>query len=119
METGITRREIFADASDVEIEEDDDTTLTVAQYRAHLRQRGIDTLIENLEYEAFEGEVEATQMYKYGEDFFMGDRVQLEDGYGHEGKAYISEFIISHDMSGVNMYPTFITIQEGEYDVDE
>lgn len=119
METGITRREIFADASDIEIEEDDDITLTVAQYRAHLRQRGIDTLIDNLEYEAFEGEVEATQMYKYGEDFFMGDRVQLEDEYGHEGKAYISEFIISHDTSGMNMYPTFITIQEGEYDVDE
>ena len=119
MEAGITRREIFADASDVEIEEDDSTTLTVAQYRAHLRQRGIDTLIENLDYEAFEGEVEATQMYKYGEDFFMGDLVQLEDEYGHEGTAYISEFIISHDTSGMNMYPTFITIQEGEYDVDE
>lgn len=119
MESGITRREIFTDASDVEIEEDDDTTLTVAQYRAHLRQRGIDTLIENLEYEAFEGEVEATQMYKYGEDFFMGDRIQLEDEYGHEGKAYISEFIISHDTVGMNMYPTFITIQEGEYDIDE
>ena len=119
METGITRREIFADASDVEIEEDDGTTLTVAQYRAHLRQKGIDTLIENLDYEAFEGEVEATQMYKYGKDFFMGDIVQLEDEYSHEGKAYISEFIISHDTSGINMYPTFITIQEGEYNVDE
>lgn len=119
MEAGITRREIFADASDIEIEEDENTTLTVAQYRAHLRQKGIDTLIENLDYEAFEGEVEATQMYKYGEDFFMGDHVQLEDEYGHEGKAYISEFIISHDTSGINMYPTFITIQEGEYDVDE
>lgn len=119
MEAGLTRREIFTDASDVEIEEDDDTTLTVAQYRAHLKQKGIDTLIEKLDYEAFEGEVEATQMYKYNEDFFMGDRVQLEDEYGHEGKAYISEFIISHDTSGMNMYPTFITIQEGEYDVDE
>lgn len=118
-ELGIARREIFADASDISIEEDDATTLTVEQYRAHLKQRGIDTLIDNLEYEAFEGEVEATIMYKYGEDFFMGDRVQLEDEYGHEGRAYISEYIISQDTSGINMYPTFITLQEGDYDTYE
>lgn len=115
-ELGLARREIFADGSDISIEVDNDTTLTPTQYRAHLKQRGIDTLIENLEYEAFDGEVEATIMYKYGEDFFMGDYVQIEDEYGHQGKAYISEFIISHDTSGINMYPTFITLQEGDYD---
>ena len=49
----------------------------------------------------------------------MGDNVQLEDAYGHQGKAYISEFIISHDSSGINMYPTFITLQEGDYDTYE
>lgn len=116
---GIDRREIFANGSDIAINEDDSTTLTVEQYKAHLKQRGIDTLIDNLEYEAFEGEVEATIMYKYDEDFFMGDIVQLEDEYGHQGKAYISEFIISQDSSGTNMYPTFISLQEGDYDTYE
>ena len=115
-ELGIARREIFADGSDIPIKEDDETTLTDEQYRAHLKQRGIDTLIDNLEYEAFDGEIENAMMYKYGKDFYMGDYVQLEDAYGHQGKAYISEFIISHDSSGINMYPTFITLQEGEYD---
>ena len=118
-ELGVARREIFADGSDIPIKEDDDTTLTDEQYRAHLKQRGIDTLIDHLEYEAFEGEVEATIMYKYGEDFFMGDYVQLEDEYGHQGQAYISEFIISQDASGISMYPTFITLQEGDYDTYE
>lgn len=116
---GMERREIFADGSDISINEDDDTTLTPTQFRAHLKQRGIDTLIENLEIEAFEGEVEATIMYKYGEDFFMGDIIQLADEYGHEGQAYISEFIISQDESGISMYPTFITLQEGDYDTYE
>lgn len=118
-ELGVDRREIFSDGSDIPIKEDDETTLTDEQYKAHLKQRGIDTLIDNLEYEAFEGEVEATIMYKYGEDFFMGDYVQLEDGYGHQGQAYISEFIISQDASGISMYPTFITLQEGDYDTYE
>lgn len=116
---GIDRREIFVDGSDISITVDDNTTLTPTQYAAHQKQRGIDTLIDHLEYEAFEGEVEATIMYKYGEDFFMGDYVQLEDEYGHQGKAYISEFIMSQDASGISMYPTFITLKEGDYDTYE
>ena len=118
-ELGIARREIVADGSDIPIQEDNEITLTDEQYKAHLKQRGIDTLMDHLEYEALEGEVEATIMYKYGEDFFMGDYVQLEDEYGHQGKAYIAEFIISQDASGINMYPTFITLQEGDYDTYE
>ena len=117
-ELDLNRREIFTDASDVSTTIDE-TELTDAQYKAHLKQKGIDTLIDNLEVEAFDGEVEATIMYKYGEDFFMGDIVQIEDEYGHEGQAYISEFIISQDDSGINMYPTFITLQEGDYDIYE
>lgn len=117
-ELGINRREVFTDASSVSSKVDD-TTLTDAQYKAHLKQKGIDTLIENQEIEAFDGEVETAIMYRYGEDFFMGDIVQLEDEYGHEGQAYISEFIISQDESGINMYPTFITLQEGDYDIYE
>lgn len=117
-ELDLNRREIFTDASDVSATIDE-TELTDAQYKAHLKQKGIDTLIDNLEVEAFDGEVEATIMYKYGEDFFMGDIVQIEDEYGHEGQAYISEFIISQDDSGINMYPTFITLQEGDYDIYE
>lgn len=116
---GIERREIFTDGSDISITGDDNVALTPTQYAAHQKQKGIDTLIEHLEYEAFEGEVEATIMYKYGEDFFMGDYVQLEDEYGHEGQAYISEFIISQDSSGISMYPTFITLQEGDYNTYE
>ena len=41
------------------------------------------------------------------------------DEYGHEGQAYISEFIISQDASGISAYPTFITLQEGDYDTYE
>ena len=118
MGSGLERREIFNDANDISHNPDELTELTEEQYKAHLKQRAIDTLIENLDIEAFEGEVEATIMYKYGEDFFIGDIVQLEDEYGHEGKAYISEFIISQDSSGISMYPTFISIQEGEYDYE-
>lgn len=110
---GLTRREVFVDSSGVSTDD-----LNDERYRAVLKMKGIDALIENLEVEAFEGEVEATVMYKYGEDFFIGDIVQLVDEYGHEGKARVSEFVLSQDESGIAMYPTFTTIQEGEYDYE-
>ena len=112
---GLERREVYEDANSVKSKIDDNITLTDAQYRAQLKQKGIDKLIENLEIEAFEGEVEATIMYKYGKDFFIGDIIQIVDAYGHEGQAYISELVMSHDTSEIAMYPTFVILQKGGY----
>lgn len=114
--TGLERREIFTDA--ISMSEDDGYggTLSAEQYQARLKQRGIDTLMENTSTKVFDGEVDATRMYKYGEDFTIGDIVQLANEYGHEGRAYISEFIISSDDTGTNVYPTFKTIKKGVYE---
>ena len=114
--TGISRREVYVDASDVSRDTGDEEKLTEAQYQAHLRQKGIDALIENSEIKAFEGEVNDRIMYKYGQDYFLGDVVQIANEYGHEGQAYISEFIMSYDQQGSSVYPTFINIQKGVYE---
>lgn len=112
---GMDRREIFADANSVSSNTGEDS-LTVDQYYAHLKQKGIDTLIENVATTAFEGEIDTTRMYKYGEDFFIGDIVQIANEYGQEGIVRVTEFIMSHEKDGISTYPTFKTIQEGEYD---
>lgn len=109
--SGINRREIFTDAKDVDADFDGGY-LTEAEYISHLEARGIQNLSEHSIKTAFEGEVEATPLFKYGEDFFIGDIVQVANEYGHEGRAYISELIISQSEDGVSMYPTFQTIQE-------
>lgn len=115
--TGISRREIYVDASGVTRDMDDgEDKLTEAQYQAHLRQKGIDALIENSEIKIFEGEVNDHIMYKYGQDYLLGDVVQIEDEYGHEGTAYVSEFVMSYDQGGSSVYPTFINIQKGVYE---
>ena len=114
--TGVYRREVFVDASGVSRDMDDDNKLTEAQYQAHLRQKGIDALIENSEIKAFEGEVNDRIMYKYGRDYFLGDIVQIANEYGHEGQAYVSEFVMSYDNQGSSVYPTFINIQKGVYE---
>jgi hypothetical protein len=115
--TDISRREVYVDASSVSRDMDDES-LTEEQYQAHLRQKGIDALIENCEIQAFEGEINDRIMYEYGKDYFIGDIVQVANEYGHEGQAYISEFVMSYDKQGVSIYPTFINIQKGVYDVE-
>lgn len=114
--TGISRREIYVDASGVSRDTGEEEKLTEAQYQAHLRQKGIDALIENCEIQAFEGEINDRIMYKYGQDYFLGDVVQIANEYGHEGRAYVSEFVMSHDQQGLSVYPTFINIQKGVYE---
>lgn len=110
---GLSRRELFTDARDLSTTVDGGT-ISDATYNAQLQQRGKEKLAENISTIAFEGKAETTRMFKYGEDFFIGDIVQIENEYGHEGRAYISEFIISQDRDGTSMYPTFSTIQKEE-----
>ena len=47
-------------------------------------------------------------MFLYGQDFFIGDMVQLEDAYGNSGKSIVSEIVFSVDEEGEKIYPTFI-----------
>ena len=54
-------------------------------------------------------------MFRYGEDFFNGDVVQIANEYGHETKARILEIVMSENEEGTSVYPTFKTITEEVY----
>jgi len=107
---GLSRRELYTDARDVSSTVDD-RTLTDTEYNAQLSQRGLENLAENILTKSFEGKVETTRMYKYGEDFSLGDIVQIVNEYGIEGKARVTEFIRSQSKEGLDSYPTFITVE--------
>lgn len=113
--SGLERRELFTDARDISSDVGDGETLTDAEYTAQLQQRGKEKLAENTDVTSFEGQVETTIMFKYGEDFFNGDIVQIANEYGHETKARILEIVTSENEDGTSVYPTFKTItEEGE-----
>jgi len=109
--SGLNRRELFTDARDISSDVDGGT-LTTEQYIEKLKSRGNEKLSEHTVKTAFEGKMDATRLFKYGEDFFIGDIVQIANEYGHEGRAYISELIISQNEDGISIYPTFQAIQE-------
>lgn len=110
--SGLNRRELFTDARDISSDLGNEETLTDAEYIAQLQQRGKEKLAENTDVTSFEGQVETTIMFKYGEDFFNGDIVQVANEYGHETKARILEIVTTENEDGTSVYPTFKTITD-------
>lgn len=110
--SGMDRRELFSDASSISSEQEDGTTLSNAEYTYLLRQKGNEDLAENAVVVSMEGEAETQIMFRYGEDFYNGDIVQVIDAYGHDVRARVYEIVTSEDESGFSVYPTFTMIEE-------
>lgn len=104
--SGLARREIAVDGSDLS-KTTSGGTLTDPDYLYLLDQRGQEALSQNRIVNHFEGEIVPDILYIYGEDFFMGDIVQIENRYGNGGSSRVVEFVFSNDSSGSNFYPTF------------
>lgn len=107
--TGLDRRELYTDARDIS-SDTENGTLSDTDYLELLRIKGVVDLVDHSADVAFEGEVETTRLFKYAEDFFIGDIVQIANEYGQEGRAYISELVISQSEEGSSVYPTFTAI---------
>ena len=110
----LSRRELYVDARDISSTTSNGGSISTSAYDNLLRQRGDEQLNENKIVQAFDGQVESTQMYRYGEHYFMGDITQLENEYGMESKVRVTEFIRSVDKDGIDSYPTFEVIEERE-----
>jgi hypothetical protein len=107
-ESGLSRREMYTDAKSI-YRTVDGVTLTDEEYLAQLEQRGSEVLSEHSFSTSFDGELDSATTYKYGEDFFLGDLVQVVNEYGIEAKTRVVEMIYSQDLSGLKEYPTFAT----------
>ncbi len=105
------RREMFVDARDMsKFLWDTNTQIADAVYALQLKQRGDEELALRGEITMFDGDIDLTNSYKYGIDFFLGDIVQLKDAYGHVGQKRITEIIFSEDLNGFRIYPTLKSI---------
>lgn len=109
--TGIERRELFTDARDISSNVDG-VVISDAEYITQLQQRGLENLVNYKTTKTFEGQVEATQMFSYGKDFFLGDIVQIADDEGIESKSRVEEIVRSHNKEGYDVYPTFTILKE-------
>lgn len=108
--SGLNRREIFVQASGISTKTDDGE-LTPEEYNAQLKTKGIEELSKTNSIKSFEGEIDATIQYVYGQDFFVGDIVQVVNEFGMEASSRVSELVQTHNKEGESFIPTFVTVE--------
>lgn len=113
--TGLNHRELYVDGRDIQ-PGDLPEGFT---YKEALIARGAEKLNEVLKDIEFSGEVEARRQFIYGEDFFMGDIVEITNEYGIKGAARVIEYIHNDTNNGSDVYPTFEAIQDYGYDSED
>lgn len=110
----LNRREIYVSASDVKSsyqdENGNETNLTTEEYTRLLQFKGLQTLAENQVTETLDGSVENHMGPVYGEDFQIGDFVTIQNDYGVNAVAQVTEYIRSYNEEGYSEYPTFTMV---------
>lgn len=99
--SGFNRREYYKDARNVSTS-------------ASLQQKAKEALKEKDIKQLLDGEI-ISDPFIYGEDYFIGDIIEIRNSFGIEKKARIEEMIFSQDESGINIYPTVEIINKEEY----
>lgn len=101
---GFLRRELYVDARDLqsEVSNSDGTTTTINEedYRDMLNDRGKEKLADYIITESFEAKMRVVGdiRYKYGVDYFKGDKVLVQDvELGIQAVATISEVSENYD----------------------
>lgn len=118
--SGIRRREGYIqegsqfDFGTFQLEAFDYATLIslIDEAARKVTEKGKEYLADYVITELFEGDTNPFRQFIYGQDYALGDIVQLENRYGQTGKCRITEIVYSRDTSGPNMMPTFETIED-------
>lgn len=103
--TGFYRRTIYVDGRNTS-SDTDSGTLTNKQYMDMLKAQGKDAIAEHKVTQTFSGEIISTNSYVYGKDYFLGDKVSVENDYGITGSATILEITEVEDETGYRLIPT-------------
>lgn len=78
--TGMSRRELWIDARDIQSDSDPDNPMTPEEYTAVLTARGKEKFAENRLVQSFLTDVRTyNSTYTYGEDYQLGDKITAID----------------------------------------
>lgn len=101
---GLDRFELYVDARDVS---SNNGEIAWSDYTNLLKERGFEKLKEHSITRAFSGEIDPIGVYKYKDDYNIGDIVAVETGYGINTHPRIVEIIENWDETGYKVVPTF------------
>ena len=103
--TGMFMRELWIDSRNTS-STTEGGTLTPTEYNNLLSAEGLEELELHKDTTTYSGEVFNTDMYKYGEDYNLGDKVAIENEYGIKATAIVSAITEFEDETGYRLYPT-------------
>lgn len=103
--TGFYMRETWVDARNTS-STTAGTPMTDAEYTEVLEQQGYEKLGASKETTDFSGEILNNNVYIYGVDYNLGDKVAIKNEYGVTGAATVTEMTEVEDESGYQVRPT-------------
>lgn len=113
---GLSRREIYVDCHDVSSVTSSNTVMDVQQYTNTLVQKGVEKMVDLVPETAFEGEIDATIMYKYGIDYEVGDICEIRNEYGMNDAVRITEVVQTWEADGYTCIPTLESLSNEQGD---
>lgn len=99
--------EVIADLPSNQLEDSDEVILRDVIYSVYLLTRGYEALAEYGATTSFEGTVEPNTTFVYGRDYFLGDKVTIQNEYGITVQARITEVVEVNDDNGYSVEPKF------------
>lgn len=97
--TGLDRNVLIVEAEDIT-----DSSPSVSLPR--IIQRGKEALAANRMFAGFDGEISQFSQYKYQQDYFLGDLVEMRGKDGNVDNMQVTEQIFVDDGEGERSYPT-------------
>ena len=102
--SGLNRFETYIDGSSVS---SNGAIITNAEYLRMLKDYGAEQMKQSQVVKKIEGTVNTQATFVLGRDYFLGDKVEVDNGRGLHAQARIIELIYSEDENGTQIVPTF------------
>lgn len=99
--------EVIADLPSNSLSDSDSVVLRDVIYSVYLLTRGYEKLAEYGAVTSFEGTVEPNTTFIYNQDYFLGDKVTIQNEFGITVQARITEVVEVNDDTGYSVEPKF------------
>lgn len=103
--TGLDRREMYV-------------TIDGERNGDELLQKAKEEISKKTVTEMFGGEIDIYHQFIFGEDYFVGDIVQVSNKYGFAGRCRITELLMTRDAGGPILTPSFAVVDKNNEEVN-
>lgn len=109
--SGLARREAYVSAN-IQARDDDGNNLSDDKMLSNMREQAGEALGDYTLDQICEADVDMYTQFVYGEDFELGDIMQVVDALGYEYRVRMDEVVMCWDVTGFTTTPSFRVLDE-------